>query len=97
MKKTFSTLLFFTVAIYALNAQSISEKINSVLKDSNEKGLFNGSALISKNGEVIYKQGFGYANFEWEIENKTDTKFKIGSCSKQFTAALIMILHEKKC
>jgi CubicO group peptidase (beta-lactamase class C family) len=95
MKKTFSTLLFFTVVIYSLNAQTISEKINSILNDYNEKGLFNGSALVSKNGEIIYKEGFGYANFEWNTENNTDTKFKIGSCTKQFTAALIMILHEK--
>lgn len=58
--------------------------------------MFNGSALVSMNGKIVYKSAFGFANIEYEILNKPDTKFEIGSCTKQFTAILIMMLKEKK-
>ncbi|MEE9438783.1 MAG: serine hydrolase, partial [Saprospiraceae bacterium] len=40
----------------------------------------------------IYKKGFGFANMEWEIPNQSNTKFKIASITKQFTAMLILQL-----
>ena len=58
--------------------------------------MFNGSVLVSMNGKIVYKSAFGFANIEYEILNKPDTKFEIGSCTKQFTAILIMMLKEKK-
>jgi CubicO group peptidase (beta-lactamase class C family) len=95
MKTFFNILLVAILSVGSLNAQTTNEKIDSLLNDFYNKGMFNGSALVSVNGKIIYKKGFGYANFEWNIQNDTDTKFKIGSCSKQFTAALIMILKEE--
>ncbi len=69
-----------------------SDKINSLLSTYFEYGKFNGSALVVEKGEVIYKHGFGLANMEWDIPNETDTKFRLASVSKQFTAMVIMIL-----
>jgi CubicO group peptidase (beta-lactamase class C family) len=54
--------------------------------------LFNGTALVVDRGIVVYGGAFGYANVEWEIPNTIDTKFEIGSVTKQFTAALILQL-----
>jgi CubicO group peptidase (beta-lactamase class C family) len=76
-------------------SQDKAEKIDDLLKRYNEYGLFNGSALVTENGKVIFKKGYGYANMEWKVPNTPDTKFRIGSISKQFTATIIMQLVEE--
>ena len=58
-------------------------------------GLFNGSALVADGGQVVLKKGYGLANMEWNIPNAPDTKFRLGSVTKQFTATLIMQLVEQ--
>lgn len=47
---------------------------------------------ISKNGNTLYKKGYGAANLDYNIPIKTDSKFSIASVSKQFTAACIALL-----
>ena len=66
--------------------------MNDLLKMYNEYGKFNGSALVAHNGEVVYKSGIGLANMEWDIPNATDTKHRLGSITKQFTAMLVLQL-----
>ncbi len=100
MKRHFSKLLFFLfIAILAtqssVSAQSKAAKIDSLMKLYSEYGQFNGSILVAEKGKVIYKKGLGYANMEWEIPNKPDTKHRLGSITKQFTAALILQLVEQ--
>ncbi|MCX6279950.1 MAG: serine hydrolase [Bacteroidetes bacterium] len=53
------------------------------------------SVLVSQNGDIIYQKGFGYADIEKKIPVTPDTKFKIGSISKQFTAVAILKLQEE--
>ena len=50
------------------------------------------SLLVSQNGNIIFQKGFGYADIEKKIPVTPDTKFKIGSISKQFTAVAILKL-----
>ncbi|OXB06667.1 serine hydrolase [Flavobacterium plurextorum] len=85
-------LLLFTVSLFAQNK---AQQIEQLLAKYNEYGQFNGSALVAENGKVIFKKGFGSANMEWNIPNQTDTKFRLGSISKQFTALLIVKLAEE--
>lgn len=56
---------------------------------------FSGSVLIARNGKPIFEMSYGTANMELNVPNRTDTKFRIGSISKQFTAAAIMKLQEQ--
>lgn len=72
--------------------QTKTEKIDSLLGTFFEYGDFNGSVLVAEKGAVIYKKGFGFANMEWDIPNQPNTKFRIASISKQFTAMLVMQL-----
>lgn len=85
-------LLFFTITI---NAQDKAKQIDQLLSKYNEYGQFNGSALVSQNGKVILKKGYGFANMEWDIQNQANTKFRLGSISKQFTSLLILKLVEE--
>lgn len=94
MKKTIQLLSLCLLFSLNLLAQEKNQKIDELLSKYAEYGQFNGTALVSENGKVIFKKGYGLANFEWEIPNQTDTKFRIGSISKQFTALLIIKLAE---
>lgn len=71
---------------------SISEKIDTLLNTYVDYGKFNGAVLVTKGNEIVYKKGFGLANVEWDITNQTDTKFRLASITKQFTAMLIVQL-----
>lgn len=69
--------------------------IESLLKRHQDVGAFNGTALVAENGKVIFKKGYGLADFEWKIPNTPDTKFRLGSITKQFTATLILQLVDE--
>ena len=76
-------------------AQDKAAKIDEVMTAANKYRLFNGSVLVAENGKVIYKKGLGLAQMEWNIPNTADTKFRLGSITKQFTSALILQLVEQ--
>lgn len=76
-------------------AQEKVNKIDEVVSLYHKYGQFNGAVLVADNGKVLYKKGFGMANMEWNIPNEPDTKFRLGSITKQFTASLILQLVEQ--
>src|SRR6266436_662656 len=76
-------------------AQDKGRKIDELVSVYNKYGQFNGSVLVADSGKVIFKKGFGLANMEWNIPNQPDTKFRLGSITKQFTATLILQLVEQ--
>jgi CubicO group peptidase (beta-lactamase class C family) len=57
---------------------------------------FSGAVLVAQNGKILLAKGYGFANLEWRIPNTPQTRFRIGSLTKQFTATLIMQLREAK-
>lgn len=75
--------------------QTKIDQLDELLNQYHNYGKFNGSVLVSEQGKVIYKKGFGLANMEWDIPNKPNTKHRLGSISKQFTAMLILQLAAK--
>lgn len=85
----FAAILFTAPALQAQDAarmeQVIAEQANS----------FMGTVLVAQDGQVILDKAVGDANIEWDIDNTTDTKFRIGSVTKQFTAVLILMLAEE--
>ncbi|MEP7038458.1 MAG: serine hydrolase [Acidobacteriota bacterium] len=94
-KKLFYLFVILLVTVSAANAQEKARKIDELMKSYYDYGQFNGAVLVAEKGQVVYKKGFGMANMEWEIQNQTDTKFRIGSVTKQFTATLILQLVEE--
>jgi len=75
--------------------QTKVEKIDALMKVYHDQDKFNGSVLVAEGGKVIYKKGFGLADAEWNIPNGPDTKFRLGSITKQFTSMLILQLVEE--
>jgi CubicO group peptidase (beta-lactamase class C family) len=76
-------------------AQDHAAKIQELLSVANKYRQFNGTVLVAENGKVVYKGGYGSANMEWNIPNTPDTRFRLGSITKQFTATVIMQLVEQ--
>jgi Beta-lactamase class C and other penicillin binding proteins len=70
-------------------------KIDEYMLSHVNYGYFSGSVLIAKNGSIILQKGYGMANYELNALNTSDTKYRIGSLTKQFTAMAIMQLQEK--
>src|ERR1051325_2672251 len=89
-----SLLAVFLLPSLAL-AQDHAAKIQEMLALAHKYRQFNGSALVAENGKVVYEGAFGMANMEWNIPNTPDTKFRLGSITKQFTATLILQLVEQ--
>jgi CubicO group peptidase (beta-lactamase class C family) len=56
---------------------------------------FTGVVLVARDGHVLFQKAYGMANREHDVPNKVDTKFRIGSMTKAFTAMGIMILAER--
>lgn len=89
--------LFAVIILFAhsLFSQDKVQKIDELVQKYYELGQFNGAVFVAENGNVIYSKGIGYADMENKIPNKSDTKFRLASITKQFTATLIMQLVEK--
>src|SRR5882724_4914702 len=75
--------------------RTIESKVDAYLKPFLDLHGFTGSILIAKGGRVLLSKGYGMANFELNVPNTPQTKFHLGSVSKTFTAAAIMILQER--
>lgn len=56
---------------------------------------FNGTILIQEKGKVSFARSFGLANIPFKVPNSNQTKYKIASITKAFTAVLILQLHEQ--
>jgi len=66
-------------------------RMDSILSFYNKKNLFNGNALISYNGEIIFQKSYNNSL----TQNHSKTQFRIGSTSKTFTSMLIMLLENE--
>ena len=91
MKKIILFLLFPATLIAQRNYPKLLEEYMQA--QTKIKG-FSGAVLVMKQNKVMLKKGYGMADREWNIANTTDGKFRIGSVTKQFTAACILQLIE---
>jgi len=87
------TFLIFGLAAVTF-AQDITAKADEFVSAFVKQNKFSGTVLIAKEGKVVFDKAYGMANYEWSIPNTTDTKFRLGSVTKQFGAAAILKLEE---
>ena len=87
--------IIFLIAPHVALAQDHAAKIQEFLATAHKYRQFNGSVLVAENGKIIYKGAYGQANMEWTIPNTPDTRFRLGSITKQFTATAILQLVEQ--
>jgi len=89
-------LSFIIIFPFTINAQNkYTPLLNSYMQAQFDIDHFSGSVLIEKKGQTIYSSSFGDADKEWHIKNTAQAKYRIGSITKQFTAACILQLEER--
>ncbi len=97
MLRTFSLFLLFTLSANFIHAQELeTTTLNQYFDAIEQADRFMGSVAISKNGDLVYQRSIGYSDFENEVKMDENTKFRIGSISKTFTATLIMKAVEEQ-
>lgn len=75
--------------------ETFTKRAEATIKNFKQNTEFSGAVLIGQNGKVLFEKAYGRANREWNIPNTTQTKFRIASLTKQFTAAAILILQDR--
>lgn len=66
------------------------EAISKVLQVIDRRENLSGVVLVGLNGHIVFEKAYGKANRSFDIPNGVETKFLIGSMTKQFTAVLVM-------
>jgi CubicO group peptidase (beta-lactamase class C family) len=91
MFSRFALCVFLAGSGLAQDAARMDQIVQSYVADRK----FMGTALVARGSQVLFSKGYGSSNLEWDIPNSPDTKFRLGSVTKQFTAASILLLEER--
>ena len=75
--------------------EKLASRIEEYLTARVEHSRLSGTVLVARNGQILFCRGFGMANLEHDVPCTHNTKFRLGSITKQFTAMAILILEER--
>jgi CubicO group peptidase (beta-lactamase class C family) len=75
---------------------SLTQLLDDYLTEYEAKWPLSGTLLAARHGEVIFKSAYGFANIEHQVPHTIDSKFRIWSLTKAFTAMAVMQLVEQK-
>lgn len=106
MKRTITAVLFLAVFLSscaqvlpsskpAPDPKVLGAEFDALVQEKNNAGLFDGAVLVARNGQVLLSKGYGFADREKKISNTPQTKFRLASITKQFTAMAILLLQEQ--
>ncbi len=73
--------------------EALGKKVEGVMDAWKAKG-FDGAVLVARDGDAIFKRGYGMADREAKRANAPDTLYDIGSVTKLFTAAGVLRLEQ---
>ncbi len=92
---TLGACMFFGPAPAQGNDPEIENAVDAFLKPVVDDDLISGCVLIARKGDIVLSKCYGPANREYDIPNTPETKFRLGSNTKQFTAMGVMILADE--
>ncbi len=78
-----------------LNNKEIAREMDVLMKKLVDADVFSGTVLLAKDGKPVFTGAYGMANKDFNVPNKLDTKFNLGSMNKMFTGVAIAQLVEK--
>lgn len=89
--------LALSPSILAAQSESLAGKVEAIaLEQLAQPGAVGLSIGVGQDGKVVLEAGYGTANAEFDVPADAETMFRIGSVTKQFTAAAVMQLVEKE-
>jgi D-alanyl-D-alanine carboxypeptidase len=90
------SLLVSTRAIAQGSKPSLAAKIDAIAAaELSKPGGAGLSIAVAQRGRILHSKGYGKADLEFDVPANEETMFRIGSVTKQFTAALLMRLIEQ--
>ncbi len=101
MRLSVSLILLYLFALgvaaqgQVTTADTHQQRMEQIVQDAVANHHFMGTVLVERDGKPILDKGYGSADLEWNIPNAPNTKFRLGSITKQFTAASILLLEER--
>ena len=82
-----------TATVAPTTTNPILPQVDAMLNQLVEANQFSGSVLIAQAGQVLVSKGYGLADQAQNLPNTPQTKFRLGSLTKQFTAVAILMLQ----
>ncbi|HEY1470740.1 MAG TPA: serine hydrolase domain-containing protein [Candidatus Acidoferrum sp.] len=77
------------------NPDKIPAAVDEVFADVTKPGSPGCSVATARDGKLLYAKGYGLANIEQNVALTPESVFDIGSTSKQFSAASILLLEKQ--
>jgi len=98
-KKSLHTIVLCVLCVLCVESHRAfaqdADRFDAIVKPYVDSRRFMGVALVARGDDVVFSRGYGSANLEWSVPNTASTKFRIGSITKQYTAASILLLEER--
>ena len=94
MKTVRIAIALVLVTVSVARAQDTA-RMEQVIQSHVSAGTFMGTVLVARDGAIVLDKAYGMANLELDVPNTPGTKFRLGSITKQFTAASILLLEER--
>ena len=88
----FLVLFVVLVAAGAARADKVDDYVKAAMAKQHIPGV---SIAVIKDGQIVKAEGYGLANVELNVPARADTVYKIGSVSKQFISAGILLLAQE--
>jgi len=97
MKSSFVAGIALIMFAFTLSAQdaALQTQFDQLLQAQYPADGPGAAVLVTRKGQVVYQKAVGMADMELDVPLKTDHVFRIGSVTKQFTAAAILKLAEQ--
>ncbi len=101
-KQLMKQLVFLVIILWVASgfwacspSSDVTSKVDALFASFNKTDSPGCVVVVVKNGEVVYKKGFGMANLDYDIPITSTSVFDIASVSKQFTGMAIAMLVEE--
>lgn len=88
----FAALLLLAPQVFAQEAEQDAQ-IRAIFSEYDTNDTPGCVLGVVRNGELAFARGFGMANLDYDVPINANTVFRIGSVSKQFAAAAILLLE----
>ena len=92
---TLLLLLLCAFGAHAATDREIASRADEYLKTRTEMGAFSGAVLIARDGKVVLRRGYGYADVDARKPFTPETQLEIASISKMFTAMAALELRDE--
>lgn len=73
----------------------IHNNLSTYMENLAGSNHFNGVVLMAQKNQILFQEAYGTSSFQYDIPMKTNTRFRIGSLTKAFTAMAILLLHKE--